>query len=104
MWTGMPSVTGIITTEVAMIAMAIEKRTRVPTGSAVPPPACPKTTFGVPRRVVPRPLVKLAVGYGLSAETADPTEQTSGDEAGYDDRIRRRGVGHCITPKRIAAT
>jgi len=100
----MPSVTGIKATEVAMIAVAIEKRTSVPAGPAVPPPACPKTTFSVPTRVVPRSFVELAVGYGLSAETADPTEQTSGDEAGYDDRIRRRGVGHCITPKRIAAT
>ena len=92
MRTRMPSVTGIKATEVAMIAVAIEKRTRVPTGPAVPPPACPKTTFSVPTRVVPRPLVELAVGYGLSAETADASEQNSGRELGY-------GVSHCILRK-----
>src|SRR4029078_11389875 len=87
MRTRMPSETGVKAMEVAMIAVAIEKRTRVPTGPAVPPPARPKTTFSVPTRVVPRPLVELAVGYGLSAETADASEQNSGGEPGY-------GVSH----------
>jgi hypothetical protein len=94
----MPAVTGIKATEVAMIAVAIEKRTSVPAGPAVPSPSGLQTIMRV------RSFVELAVGYGLSAETADATEQTSGDEAGYDDRIPRRGVSHCITPKRIAAT
>ena len=66
----MPPVAWVKATEVAM-AVAIEKRARVPTGAAIPSPAMPKVTFSVPTTVgVPRPVVELAVGHGLSAETA----------------------------------
>ena len=77
------------------------------TGPAVQPPACPKTTFSVPTTVVPRPLVELAVGYGLSAETADASEQNSGDEPGYgvSHRILRKDRCHLmsISPQRVTS-
>ena len=70
MWTRMPPITWVKAPEVAT-AVAIEKRTHVPTGAAIPSPALPKITFSVPTTVgMPRPVVELAVGHGLSAETA----------------------------------
>ena len=69
----MPSVTGVIATEVAMTVVAVN-RTSVPAGPAVPSPA-KNSTFGVRTPVgVPRSSVELAVGYGLSAETAAASE------------------------------
>src|ERR1700758_5170162 len=97
MRTRMPPVTGVKATEVAM-TVATEEGTSVPTGPAVPSPTNP---FSIPTMMkMPRPVVELAVGYGLSSETAAAGEQSSGDKPGHH-RTPRQGVSHYILRKRF---